>query len=124
MAFELQEAMDGPGTDEGRIYRALSGVGAAELPGIEAAYRARTGRELRADLSDELSTDEFRRLPVYQAVGLDAVAQQIHDAVDGPGTDENAVFGALAGRSQASDRPDRGRVSAHVRRGVDRRSAR
>ncbi|HEX6026648.1 MAG TPA: hypothetical protein VFZ00_31915 [Solirubrobacter sp.] len=100
-AFELQEAMEGAGTDEGRIYRALSGVGAAELPAIEAAYRARTGRDLRADLVDELTTEEFRRLPVYQAIGLDAVAQQVHDAIEGAGTDENAVFGALAGRTQA-----------------------
>jgi annexin A7/11 len=99
-AFELQEAMEGAGTDEERIYRALSGVGAAELPAIETAYRARTGRDLRADLVDELTTGEFRRLPVYQAIGLDAVAQQVHDAVEGAGTDENAVFGALAGRTQ------------------------
>jgi hypothetical protein len=28
------------------------------------------------------------------------VAQQVHDAVEGAGTDENAVFGALAGRTQ------------------------
>ena len=100
VAHELDEAMSGPGTDEGRIYRALSGVGQAELPAIEAAYRTRTGKDLRAELEDELTTAEFRRLPVYQAVGLDAVAQQVHDAVDGPGTDENAVFGALAGRTQ------------------------
>src|SRR5687767_9847156 len=100
-AYELQEAMEGAGTDEGRIYRALSGVGAAELPAIEAAYTARTGNNLRADLEDELNTEEFRRLPVYQAIGLDAVAQQVHDAVEGAGTDENAIYGALAGRSQA-----------------------
>lgn len=101
IAFELQEAMAGLGTDEGRIYRALSGVTTTDLPGIEAAYRTRTNRELRADLQDELTRDEFRRLPVYQAVGMDAVAQQIHDAVEGAGTDENAVYGALAGRTQA-----------------------
>ena len=83
------------------IYRALSGVGDAELPAIEAAYTARTGNNLRADLEDELNTEEFRRLPVYQAIGLDAVAQQVHDAVEGAGTDENAVYGALAGRTQA-----------------------
>jgi len=100
VAFELLEAMEGLGTDEGRIYRALSGVGATELPAIETAYRARTGRDLRTDLEDELTTAEFRRLPVYQAVGLDAVAQQVHDAVEGAGTDENAVYGALAGRTQ------------------------
>lgn len=100
VAYELQGAMEGIGTDEDRIYRALSGIGAAELPGIEAAYTARTGNDLRADLDDELSTEDFRRLPVYQAVGLDAVAQQVHDAVEGVGTDENAVFGALAGRTQ------------------------
>jgi len=99
-AYELQEAMEGLGTDEGRIYRALSGVGDAELPAIEAAYTARTGNNLRADLEDELNTEEFRRLPVYQAIGLDAVAQQVHDAVEGMGTDENAIYGALAGRTQ------------------------
>lgn len=100
IAFELQQAMSGVGTDEDRIYRALSGITNADLPPIEAAYRARTNRHLRADLQDELTREEFRRLPVYQAVGLDAVAQQVHDAVEGLGTDETAIYGALAGRTQ------------------------
>lgn len=112
IAFELQHAMEGAGTDEGRIYRALSGVGAAELPAIEAAYRARTRRSLRADLADELSESEFRRLPIYQAVGLDATAQQLRDAMAGAGTDEDAIYGALAGRTQ----PEIDRIAAAYRR--------
>ena len=100
IAFELVEAMQGAGTDEGRIYRALSGVTDSDIGPIETAYGARTRRSLRGDLEDELTKAEFRRLPVYQAVGIDAVAQQVRDAVEGLGTDENAVYGALAGRTQ------------------------
>ena len=100
IAFELVEAMEGAGTDEGRIYRALSGVTDSDIGPIETAYRKRTERSLRGDLEDELTKAEFRRLPVYQAVGMDAVAQQVRDAVEGAGTDENAVYGALAGRTQ------------------------
>jgi hypothetical protein len=98
-AAALEEAMAGLGTDEAAIQRVLGGAGPAEFAAIEAAYRARTGRELRADLQSELSAEELRRLPMFRATGPAAVAEALNAAMAGLGTDEEAIFAALSGRT-------------------------
>ncbi len=66
-AQEIAEAMDGIGTDEERIYRALEQVaGQPEArSALEAAFRQQTGRSLRAALTDEMSGDELERALRY-----------------------------------------------------------
>jgi predicted negative regulator of RcsB-dependent stress response len=91
--------MRGWGTDEDKIFAALSGVSRAELPQVEAEYEKRTKKKLRAELLDELSDSDFKKIAVYRAAGVDSIAEQLRDAMAGLGTDENAIYAALAGRS-------------------------
>jgi cytochrome c553 len=101
IAAQLDDAMSGLGTDEDKIFAALSGVSRAELPQVESEYQKRTKKNLRAELQDELSDSDFKKIAVYRPAGVDSIAQQLHEAMDRLGTDENAVYAALAGRSAA-----------------------
>src|SRR4051812_29036336 len=56
IAAQLDDAMRGWGTDEDKIFAALSGVSRAELAQVEAEYTKRTKKNLRAELLDELSS--------------------------------------------------------------------
>jgi hypothetical protein len=70
------------------------------------------GRDLLADLKDELSESELRRLAVFNPPAPTApaatrtlsqaeqAAQQLHRAMDRWGTDEESVFAALTGRTK------------------------
>jgi hypothetical protein len=53
--FALEYAMDGVGTDEGMIRATLQGKSPEQIQEIRDAFRARTGRDLDADLADENS---------------------------------------------------------------------
>lgn len=106
VAAQLREAMEGWGTDEDAIYAALGGRTQAEVDAIAMAYQRLTRRNLQADLADELTEGELRRLagvstpgattPEAQAI---AVAEQLRNAMEGLGTNEEAVYAALAGRT-------------------------
>lgn len=102
VATELRNAVEGPGTDEQAIFNALAGRTPAQIAEIEAAYAQLSGGEtLEARLRDELSGDELSRamsLLRGESAATEA-ARQIWDAVDGLGTDEAAIYAALAGRS-------------------------
>lgn len=109
--------MAGLGTDETAVYAALSGRNQTQLDEISATYRSLFGRDLQADLLDELNAGELRRLAVFGAMsagtvadptGVElseqlarAVAGQLRTAMDGLGTDETAVYAALTGRTTA-----------------------
>ncbi len=105
IAAQLKEAMDGWGTDEDAIYAALAGRSQPEVDSIALAYQRLTNRALQADLQDELSGDELARVrnvssrmaadPAAQAW---AIAVQLREAMAGWGTNEEAVYAALAGR--------------------------
>jgi hypothetical protein len=99
IAAQLDDAMRGWGTDEDKIFAALSGVSRTELAQVEAEYTKRTKKNLRRELLDELSDSDFKKIAVYRPAGVDAIAEQLRGAMAGLGTDENAVFAALAGRS-------------------------
>jgi Annexin len=99
IAAQLDDAMRGWGTDEDKIFAALSGVSRAELAQVEAEYTKRTKKSLRAELLDELSSSDFKKIAVYRPSGVDSIAEQLRDAMAGVGTDENAIYAALAGRS-------------------------
>ena len=101
IARQLDDAMRGLGTDEDKIFAALSGVSRAELAQVEAEYTKLTSKSLRSELLDELSDSDFKKIAVYRPIGIDSIAEQLRDAMAGLGTDENAIYAALAGRSAA-----------------------
>ena len=106
IARQLNEAIEGPGTDEAAIYSALAGRSQVEINEIGRAYQDLTGRDLQADLQDDLAAEELTRLEGLYGAGVttvqsqaEAVAQQLREAIEGPGTDEQAIYHALHGRT-------------------------
>jgi hypothetical protein len=118
IARRLRAAMEGWGTDEEAIYSALSGRTQEQVAAIARTYKEMyRGRDLLADLKDELSDSELRRLAIFNppatpptAAGAprpkptnaqaEQAAHQLHRAMDRWGTDEEAIFAALTGRTK------------------------
>jgi len=109
VAEQLRDAMKGLGTDEDRIYAAMSGRSQAQLDQITAAYLKLTGNDLAKDLQSELNSKELTKLgalaplagkddPVRRAQG---VATQLREAMSHWITDKTSIFAALEGRSPA-----------------------
>ena len=106
VAAQLREAMEGWGTDEDAIYAALGGRTQAEVDAIAMAYQRLTRRNLQADLTDELTEGELRRLAGVSTPGATTpeaqaavIADQLRNAMEGLGTNEEAVYAALSGRT-------------------------
>jgi hypothetical protein len=107
VATVLRRAAEGLGTDEDAIFNALAGRTPQEIDEIKKAYVALSGGEtLEEMLRDELSGDDLEHaLSLLQGRAAategtpTALAMRIRDAVEGPGTDEEAIYGALTGRS-------------------------
>lgn len=115
----LREAMAGWGTDEEAIYAALSGRTQEQVDAIARVYQTTYKRTLLRDLQDELNESEMQHLaqlsPLTATPGsagakategetlASAVAQQLKEAMAGWGTDEDAIYAALSGRT-ASER--------------------
>lgn len=106
IAEQLDQAMKGWGTDEESIYSVLSGRTREQTDAIAAAYLRRTGRDLQADLESELTAGELLKLGALAPTGEDSVerravgvAERLHEAMRGWGTDEAAIYAALNGRS-------------------------
>ncbi len=104
---QLRRAMEGLGTDEESIFSALSGRTQAQLDQISKEYQRLTGRTLDADLADELSSEDLKRLATFSPTVktkpedlATMVATQLQKAMEGLGTDEESIFSALNGRSQ------------------------
>lgn len=115
VAATLRKAMKGWGTDEDAIYAALSGRTQEQVDAIAAAYLQAYGVDLYADLRDELTDKELEHLAIFSptnapgkqgskqqtAAFADQVAHQLDQAMDRLGTDEEAIYAALGGRTQA-----------------------
>ncbi len=107
IARRLHDAMSGLGTDEEAIYAALSGRSQSQHDDIAQTYETMYGTELQADLVDELTGSELRRLAlqapenVSEAQRSEMIAILLRDAMQGLGTDESAIFSALTGRTAA-----------------------
>ena len=118
IARRLRAAMEGWGTDEEAIYSALSGRTQEQVAAIARTYNAMyRGRDLVGDLKDELSDSELRRLAIFNppatapvapgapppkptSTQAEQAAHQLHRAMDRWGTDEEAIFAALTGRTK------------------------
>jgi hypothetical protein len=123
IARKIEDAMSGVGTDEEAIYGALAGRTGKDIAAIRDAYnRVFKGRDIDADLADELTESELdhvkQLLPTVSEVANEdtltaaeratqatgrarAVAQQISDAIEGLGTEEAQIFNTLTGRTKA-----------------------
>ncbi len=117
IARRLREAMAGWGTDEEAIYAAMAGRSQDQVNQIERVYgEMYPGRSLQPDLEDELTESELKELgkssplaapgaggtAAEQQAGLaDVVAAQLDNAMDRLGTDEEAIYAALTGRTSA-----------------------
>jgi hypothetical protein len=113
IARTLHEAMEGWGTDEEAIYSAFSGRTQKQVDAIERVYNHLYSADLVADLRDELSESEMQHLAIFsptaapgkpdsvqQATALaDESAYQLNKAMDRWGTDEDAIFSVLTGRT-------------------------
>jgi hypothetical protein len=112
LATQIHEAVDGPGTDEQAIFHVLERLqrNPAAIARLRAAY-VRYG-DLDADLRDDLSGSELNyALQLINAGGaggtetigaapsssadFDNAAQRIRAAVEGLGTDEEAIYAVL-----------------------------
>jgi hypothetical protein len=101
IATEVHAAMDQWGTDEAKIYRNLHNVTVLQASLIRKIYAAKGWGNLDADLEDEMSGDELERAQLQmQGKHGTADAVALHDAVTGAGTDEDAIWDLLRGRSQ------------------------
>jgi len=102
---ELYQAMHGGvtgwGTDEARIYRALSSLTQVQGLAVRKAYHARHGLDLDDDLKSELSGAELTRAEAQlsgDAILADVAA--LYEAMSGWGTDEDTIMRTLRGKSE------------------------
>lgn len=99
-ADRLAQAMNGLGTDEQDIFDALEGRSAEERGAIETAYAQRHGEALSDRLASELGGAERERAQaLLQGDESAAEAARLREAMQGLGTDEQAVFDTLSEQS-------------------------
>ena len=105
LADRIHEAMGGLGTDEEAVYSALFALAhdQTNIDELKRVYQARFGISLIDAIRDDFSGSELSyALSLLQAqatgttIDYDHLAEQIHDAVSGLGTDEEAAYTALS----------------------------
>jgi hypothetical protein len=114
LADQIHGAIAGLGTDEEAVYSALSALDHKKenIDELRKVYQAKFGVSLEADIRDDFSGAELAHaLSLLQAkepakgagtgagakdVDYAKLAAQIHEAIDGLGTDEEAVYSALS----------------------------
>jgi len=100
---EVRGSVKGWGTDEKRLFKALTGRTPIQVAAMRKAYAAvYEGRNMDEDIDDDLSGSELERAnalrtgdPVAGAVAT------LHDAMEGLGTDEELIFRTLRGKTPA-----------------------
>ncbi|MCA9551067.1 MAG: hypothetical protein KC933_13620 [Myxococcales bacterium] len=108
-AKELYESMHGgmfgAGTDEDRLLGALKGKTPEQIKALEAEYKDHYGRDLRADIDDELGGSDLTQAKALlkgdQAAGDAANLYRAMKGGLGLGTDEAQIFSTLEGKSPA-----------------------
>ena len=90
------------GTDEEALYKALESCETeADRKKLKDAYKARTGRELEADLKEELTEKEGDvTTAILAGDKITAEAAKMAAAADGLGTDRKALYAALEGKNK------------------------
>jgi hypothetical protein len=99
-AAKLRTAMAGLGTDEKAIHDLLDGKSAKEREEIKQAYRQTYGADLGKALAKEMSGNDLAKAKILMEKGKLSEAQQLKFAMEGAGTDEDAVRNALQGKTR------------------------
>ncbi|WP_428263371.1 hypothetical protein, partial [Haliangium sp.] len=113
LADQIHEAIDGLGTDEEAVYAALSALrhDKTNIDQLKQVYQQKFGVSLVADIEDDFSGGELTHaLSLLEATAeasgdgagkakepdYGAIADKLHAAMAGMGTDEEGVYAALA----------------------------
>lgn len=111
LAEQIHSAIDGWGTDEEGVYSALASLNQnpTAIAELKKVYKAKYKTDLVADLEGDFSGDELAHVKSLLADGqtartgrpaatydMDKIAEQVYNAIDGWGTDEEAVYSAIA----------------------------
>ncbi len=91
IASRLHSAMDGAGTDEEAIFKELESIPESERAEVERRYQEISGRSLGDALESELSGTDLEKAKVLLQHGKLSDAEKLHFAVEGAGTDEDAI---------------------------------
>lgn len=107
IATRVHDAVDGAGTDEEALKDALIGLSKEDTALVKEAYMSLYGENIEDAIKDDTS-GELEKILLSALEGKTAtkkdedfdakkVADQVHDAVDGWGTDEDSLKSALLG---------------------------
>ena len=97
-AEELRNAMKGWGTDESKLIKVVANRTNSQRQKIKEAYKSAYGRDLIADLKDEL---KGKLEEAFEALFMDPIefdCQQLNKAIKGSGTDEDTIIEIIASR--------------------------
>ncbi len=99
-AAKLRTAMAGLGTDEDAINAVFAGKSAEERAKIQQEYKNTFGTDLHKALGKELSGNDLAKTKILMEHGKLSDAQELKFAMEGLGTDEEAVRRTLEGKSK------------------------
>lgn len=101
VASEVHQAVDQWGTDEDKIFSALSGLTPLGANAARKCYTANNWGDMDADIKSELGGDEQKRA-FAQLSGNQALADAaaLREAISGLGTDEQAIMQTLRGKTK------------------------
>lgn len=99
VAKQLQEAMDGRGTNEEAIINVLVDHDNNQRQAIIAAYNNLFDKDLVAELKSELRGDFEDVVLAMMTPTIPFLAKELRKAMKGPGTDETALIEILCSRS-------------------------
>jgi len=103
-ALNLHDAMRGVGTDEDRIIDVLTHRSSLQRAEIAAKYEIAYGKSLEAALKSELHGD-FERVCCFMLRSITTLlAEELHRAMDRPGTKEGVLVEILCSRTNAEIR--------------------
>ncbi len=101
-AREVRGAVEGWGTNEKRLFAALTGRTPLQIAAMRKAYTKIYERNMDDDIDDDVSGSEQDRADALRSGDPTAGAvATLRDAMDGAGTDEALIFQTLRGKSPA-----------------------
>jgi hypothetical protein len=98
LAVKIRKAIVGLGTDEEAVYAALRQLGrdANKIARLEALYLSQFGDSLEDDIRGDFSGSELdEALVLISSTDLQLAARRVRTAVEGLGTDEDAIYKAF-----------------------------